>query len=204
MSLQSSQEGQKKAAAGIGKKQLAAMRTGPGWLMQKEKQGSHQKSAVEQTTAAVAAFVETVAAAVAVADVAADAVVAVVADHCTNGDAAEAEPVKWSNSPENSEESHFVFGTAVISAYESEQAAHQMCSVVAGIAREIESLFWMNQLSSFPEVRQLPLLGKDQVVHLVLKKYQALVVSRVQLQILGSLTEFLDLQPPLETTSIGN
>ena len=80
-----------------------------------------------------------------------------------------------------------------------------MCSGVAGIAREIESQFWMNQLSSFPEVLQQPLLGKDQVVHLVLKKYQALAVSRVQLQILGSLTtEFLDLQPHLEATSIGN
>lgn len=80
-----------------------------------------------------------------------------------------------------------------------------MCSGVAGIARETENLFWMNQLSSCPEVLQLPLLGKDKVVHPVVKKYHALAVSRVQLQILGSLkTEFLDLQPHLGATSIGN
>ena len=68
-------------------------------------------------------------------------------------------------------------------------------------ARETENQFWMNQLSLFSEARQLPLFGKDQVVHLVLKKYQALAVSRVQLQILGSLMiEFLDLQPSLCAT----
>lgn len=75
---------------------------------------------MEQTTAAVAVFVETVA----VGDVAADAdaaAVAVVADHCTNGDAAaaaEAELVQRSDSPGNSEGRHFVFVTAVTSASE--------------------------------------------------------------------------------------
>ena len=67
---------------------------------------------------AVAVFVETVSVADAVA---AAAVVAVVADHCTNWDAAtaaEAEPVRQSDSPENFGERHFVFGTAVTSASE--------------------------------------------------------------------------------------
>ena len=123
-------------------------------------------SVTEPITGAIAEVVELAAVAAvghyksAVADVghykSADAATAV----------AEAEPEHRPGFLENSAQKHFENGTAVTSASESKKQTHWTHIETVGTAEEIGRLIWKNQLFSFPEVQQLPLLGIHPVVNL--------------------------------------